>query len=211
MVAVPPMSQPQCREESVPNNFSKIGPHCDFKKDPLPLVFAMFCWAAGKQDLISSFSTFHISYQPCGPVKSLSMKHTANHKVNFSFLPRKVIKPRTLLPSTPAAPSCHTHSCPLQPLCLVQGNWWLGGKKRRLSHEVTPLSHFYSSAFSHCLQLSLLYSCTWLLRLWSSPLLHILWCILAYIVCNLTPCHLIPATSHNPYQPLSPPFHLSFV
>lgn len=84
-------------------------------------------------------------------------------------------------------------------------------KKKRLSHEVIPLSHFYSSAFSHCLQLSLFYSCTWLLRLWSSPLLHILWCILAYIVCNLTSCHLIPPTSHNPYQPLSPPFHLSFV
>lgn len=114
------------------------------------------------------------------------------------FSPHCSLLPQALLPSPARAPRVRK---------LV--TW--KKKKRRLSHEVIPLSHFYSSAFSHCLQLSLFYSCTWLLRLWSSPLLHILWCILAYIVCNLTPCHLIPPTSHNPYQPLSPPFHLSFV
>lgn len=145
-------------------------------------------------------------------MKNLWVNHTAK-KRQFSLTPRKVTRPRIplpspshcfLLPHTPVSPT-------LQPLCPVQGSWWLEKKKKRLSHEVIPLSHFYSSAFSHCLQLSLFYSCTWLLRLWSSPLLHILWCILAYIVCNLTSCHLIPPTSHNPYQPLSPPFHLSFV
>lgn len=127
----------------------------------------------------------------------------------FPLKPRKVISPRIHLPSLLTAPSCYMHSCPLQPVCPVRGNWL--GKRKRLSHEVIRLSRFYSSAFSRCLQLSLFYSCTWLLRLWSSPLLHILWCILAYIVCNLTPCHLIPPTSHNPYQLLSPPFHLSSV
>lgn len=186
---------------------------------------AIFCWAAGGQDLTFRFSASQaplfsfmlpVSHQclwgqPHDPMENLRMEHIAKNKANFSLKPRKVINPRIPLPSPLTAPSCHTHSCLLQPMRPVWGNWWLGKKKRRLSHEVIPLSHFYSSAFSHCLQLSLFYSCTWLLRLWSSPLLHILWCILAYIVCNLTPCHLIPPTSHNPYQPLSPPFHLSFV
>lgn len=168
----------------------------------------MFCWL---QESRIWPPAFHPSCFTPVPVRTalcscgkLSVKHTARNKVSFSLKPRKVINPRAALPCCSLLP--HTL---LPSPAHVQGN--LGEKKRRLSHEVIPLSHFYSSAFSRCLQLSLLYSCTWLLRLWSSPLLHILWCILAYIVCNLTPCHLIPPTSHNPYQPLSPPFHLSFV
>lgn len=213
MAAVPAMmSQPQSREESVPNNFSKIGPSCHFKIDPLPLVSAIFCLAAAFQPPRLPVSHQCLWGQPRGPVESLSMKHIAKNKVNFPFKPRQVINPRTPLPSTPCC-SLLPHTLlpsPAHVPCAGKLVTW-GKKKRRLSHEVIALSHFYSSAFSRCLQLSLLYSCTWLLRLWSSPLLHVLWCILAYIVCNLTPCHLIPPNSHNPYQPLSPRFHLSFV
>lgn len=164
--------------------------------------------AAGKQDLTSSFPSFLFHTSACedSPVLLWKTLHEAHCKKQSEFFLEAQEGYQSQNCSALLIPPA-THTPALSSPCTGK----LRGKKRRLSHEVIPLSHFYSSAFSRCLQLSLLYSCTWLLRLWSSPLLHILWCILAYIVCNLTPCHLIPPTSHNPYQPLSPPFHLSFV
>lgn len=102
MAAVPAMmSQPQSREESVPNNFPKIGPNCHFKIDPLPLLSAIFCLAAAFQPPRLPVSHQCLWGQPRGPVESLSMKHIAKNKVNFPFKPRQVIKPRTPLSSTP--------------------------------------------------------------------------------------------------------------
>lgn len=144
---------------------------------------------------------------------SFGMEHITKNKLFFSPKAKEGYQPQNSSPFSPSTLPPATRTPALSSLCApCEETGDLGKKKKkRLSHEVIVLSHFYSSAFSRCLQLSLFYSCTWLLRLWSSPLLHILWCVLAYIVCNLTPCHLIPPTSHNPYQPLSPPFHLSFV
>lgn len=174
---------------------------------------AVFCWAVGEQDLPLSHSasqdpssSFMLvdSYQCLRgqsrhPMENVWMNCTAKKKSEaFLNIQRSYQLQNSYLP--PTAPSS------LGALCEGTGD--LGKKK-----PVMRSYHYHISipVLSHCLQLSLFYSCTWLLRLWSSPSLHILWCILAYIVCNLTPCHLIPPTSHNPYQPLSPLFHLSFV
>lgn len=43
------MSQPQNKEAPMTSIVSKIGPSCDFRTDPLPLVSALSCGAAGEQ------------------------------------------------------------------------------------------------------------------------------------------------------------------
>lgn len=188
----------------MPNNFSKVGPTHEVKIDPLPLVSAVFHWAAGKQDLTRSLSAppppRRAALWSCGKLMNGTY---AKNKVNFPPKAQEDYQPQN---SSPFSPRCSLLLRTFLPVPRARKLVTLEKKRRRRNHEVVPLSRFYCSAFSRCLQLSLFYSCTWLLRLWSSPLLHILWCILAYIVCNLTPCHLIPPTSHNPYQPLSPPF-----
>lgn len=134
MAAVPAMmSQPQSREESVPNNFSKIRPNRDFKIDPLPLVSAMFCCRKAESKLqlfILPGSLFHTSACEDSPVKNLSMQHIAKNKVIFPFKARKVINPRTPLPSTPGCSLLPHTLLPSPAHVLCAGKLVTWGKKK---------------------------------------------------------------------------------
>lgn len=152
------MSQPQNREASEPNNFCKLGPSCDFKIDPLPLVSAKFCWCAGEQDPTFSFSAFQAPLfsfvlpvsnqclwrQPHHPMENLRVTHIAkkNPKVNFSLKPRKVINPQIPLPLPLTAPSCHTHPV-LSSLCMENGDLEKKKKKKTESWGHTIITFLF--------------------------------------------------------------------
>lgn len=135
------ISQPQNREVSASNNVSKVGPTPEVKIDPLPLVSAVFCWVAGKQDLTFSFAASQaprLSFTLAVPRRTALWSYGklmsgtyAKNKANFSPEAQEDYQPQNSSPFSLSVLSPATHI----PACALYEEIGDSGKKKKATES----------------------------------------------------------------------------